>query len=67
MALHDHAAWQQCQRDGWEMTAASRISVRRWLCRHRITGLDEDVLELISMLPWMVALVAAAAAVNTKH
>jgi hypothetical protein len=29
--------------------------------------LDEHVSELISMLPWMVALVAAAAAVNTKH
>ena len=38
-----------------------------WLSRHGFAELEHDVSELISMLPWMVALVAAAAAVNTKH
>ncbi len=49
------------------MTAVSPISSSPWLSRHGFAELDDDVSELISMLPWMVALVAAAAAVNQKN
>ncbi len=50
------------------MTAgSSRFSVVDGEPRCRIAGLDETVSELITMLPWMVALVAAAAAVTQKH